>query len=105
MFILVKNIIQTLKFNENDTFEFKIKDSSTLEGDFQLIEPSSENKELSLVRGSVSVYSNNAEKNQVWVVFRCTSGDPFKFREVFDVVLLHPQVQDYLQKEDTQDQM
>ena len=46
MFILVKNIIQTLKFNENDTFEFKIKDSSTLEGDFQLIEPSPENKEL-----------------------------------------------------------
>ena len=96
IFILVKNVIEKLKLSENDSFEFKIKDGSTLEGEFQENDSSPEHDKLSLVKGTVSVYSDNAEKNQVWVVFKCTSGDPFRFREVFDDVVNHHEVQEYL---------
>ena len=90
--------------NEKDSFEFKIKDGSTFEGEFQMIKSSPEHDELSLMKGTVSVYSDNVEKNQVWVVFKCTSGDPFRFREVFDDVVNHHEVQEYLPKKITTNQ-
>ncbi len=48
--------------------------------------------ESSLVKGEVSVYLDNGDENQVWVIFKRTSGDPFQFREVFDTVISHPQI-------------
>ena len=58
--------------NEKDSYEFKIKDGSTFEGEFQMIKSSPEHDELSILKGTVSVYSDNVEKNQSWVVFKCT---------------------------------
>ncbi len=48
--------------------------------------------ESSLVKGEVSVYLDNGDENQVWVILKRTSGDPFQFREVFDTVISHPQI-------------
>ncbi len=46
-------------------------------------------EEFSLVKGEVSVYLDNGVENQVWVVLKRKSGDPFEFREVFDALISH----------------
>jgi hypothetical protein len=90
--------------SENQSFEFKIKDGTTFEGEFQEINSSPDHDKLSLLKGTVSVYSDNFEKNQFWVVFKCTSGDPFSFKEVFDDIVLHHEVQECLPKKITTNQ-
>jgi hypothetical protein len=52
------------------------------------------------VNGSVSVYSENGVENQVWVVFKRNSGDPFEFKKIFDAVVSHPQIKETLHEED-----
>ncbi len=59
---------------------------------------SADQDEFSLVKGEVSVYLDNGDENQVWVILKRTSGDPFQFREVFDTIISHPQTIERLVK-------
>jgi hypothetical protein len=60
--------------------------------------------ESSLVKGEVSVYLENGDENQVWVVLKRKSGDPFEYKKVFNALISHCEINELLLEDEVQNE-